>query len=44
MASPCTLHRFNNLPQLAQDSELSDDDIAILYDDAEAIVGLTILT
>lgn len=34
---------FNNLPQSADDSELTDDDIVVRYDDAEAIVGLTIL-
>jgi uncharacterized protein YuzE len=34
---------FNNPPQTAQDSELTDDNIVIRYDDAEAIVGLTIL-
>ena len=34
---------FNNPPQSADDSEMTDDDIVIRYDDAEAIVGLTIL-
>jgi uncharacterized protein YuzE len=34
---------FNNPPQSADDSEMTDDDIVIRYDNAEAIVGLTIL-
>jgi uncharacterized protein YuzE len=34
---------FNNPPQSAEDSELTDDDIVIRYDETEAIVGLTIL-
>ncbi|NEQ30896.1 MAG: DUF2283 domain-containing protein [Leptolyngbya sp. SIO4C5] len=34
---------FNHPPQSAEDSELTDDDIVIRYDDADAIVGLTIL-
>ncbi len=34
---------FSNPPQSAEDSELTDGDIVIRYDEAEAIVGLTIL-
>ncbi|MEO0538348.1 MAG: DUF2283 domain-containing protein [Cyanobacteria bacterium P01_A01_bin.123] len=34
---------FSNPPQSAEDSELTDDNIVIRYDDAESIVGLTIL-
>ena len=34
---------FNNPPQSAEDSELTEDDIVIRYDDTDAIVGLTIL-
>jgi len=34
---------FNNPPQSADDSELTDDDIVIRYDETEAIIGLTIL-
>ncbi len=34
---------FNNPPQSADDSEITDDDIVIRYNDADAIVGLTIL-
>jgi uncharacterized protein YuzE len=34
---------FSHPPQSAEDSELTDDDIVIRYDDTSAIVGLTIL-
>lgn len=34
---------FSNPPQTAEDSELTDDDIVIRYDNVEAVVGLTIL-
>lgn len=34
---------FSNPPQGAEDSELTDDDIVVRYDGAEAIVGLTVL-
>ncbi|MDX2240163.1 MAG: DUF2283 domain-containing protein [Leptolyngbyaceae cyanobacterium bins.302] len=34
---------FYNPPKSADDSELTDDDIVIRYDDVEEIVGLTIL-
>jgi uncharacterized protein YuzE len=34
---------FSNPPQSAEDSELTDEDIVIRYNNAEAIVGLTVL-
>ncbi len=34
---------FSKPPQSADDSELTDDDIVIRYDETEAIIGLTIL-
>lgn len=34
---------FHNPPKSSDDSELTDDDIVIRYDDREEIVGLTIL-
>jgi uncharacterized protein YuzE len=34
---------FYNPPKSSDDSELTDDDIVIRYDDREEIVGLTIL-
>ncbi|WP_397198792.1 DUF2283 domain-containing protein [Nodosilinea sp. LEGE 07298] len=34
---------FNNPPQSAEDSEITDDDIVIRYNNADAIVGSTIL-
>ena len=34
---------FNSPPQSAEDSELTDDDIVIRYDNTDAIIGLTIL-
>lgn len=34
---------FNSPPQSANDSELTDDNIVIRYDDTEDVVGLTIL-
>jgi uncharacterized protein YuzE len=33
---------FGNPPQSANDSELTDDNIVIRYDDAKDVVGLTI--
>jgi uncharacterized protein YuzE len=34
---------FHNPPRPAEDSELSDDDLIIRYDEREEVVGLTIL-
>ncbi len=34
---------FNNPPQSADDSELTDDDIVIRYNETEPIMGLTVL-
>jgi uncharacterized protein YuzE len=34
---------FHNPPRPAEDSELTDDDVIIRYDEREEVVGLTIL-
>jgi uncharacterized protein YuzE len=34
---------FHNPPRTADDSELTDDDVIIRYDEREEVVGLTIL-
>ncbi|MDB9528574.1 DUF2283 domain-containing protein [Oscillatoria sp. CS-180] len=34
---------FYNLPKSSSDSELTDEDIVIRYDDEDEIVGLTVL-
>lgn len=34
---------FYNPPKSAEDSELTDDDVIVRYDDTDEVVGLTVL-